>query len=155
MPRLPFQNILVVCTGNICRSPIGEVLLRQRIEAAGGSAEVASAGTGAVVGSGAHEHSIAVLSEAGLSARDHVARQFDGVADARFELILVMESGHKRWIQRSFPQLGGRTYLLGHWIEEEIADPIGQPVDAFRVCFAQIERAVDSWLPRLGLPARQ
>jgi protein-tyrosine phosphatase len=144
--------MLVVCTGNICRSPIGEVMLRDRLLAAGADAEVASAGTGAVVGAGAHEHTIEVLEERGLSAREHVARQFDA-SDSRFELILVMEGGHKRWIERHYPQLAGRTYLLGHWLEEEIADPIGRPLDTFRISLGHIERAVDSWLPRLGLSA--
>jgi protein-tyrosine phosphatase len=132
---------------------MAEALLRHRMAAAGLNPRIESAGVGAVVGAGAHEHARTVMAEAGIALDDHVARQFDGNSDARFELILVMDNGHKGWIERRFPQLGGRTFRLGHWLEKDIDDPIGQEVGVFRMIRDEIDRAIDSWFERLGIQA--
>jgi len=151
MARLPFESALVVCTGNICRSPIGEALLRTRLVDADLPVRVESAGIGAVVGAGAHEHSREVMAPWGVSLDDHIARQFDASLATPFELILALDFGHKQWIDKRFPELSGRTFRLGHWLDEDIVDPIGRPVDEFRVSRDHIDRAIDSWFERFGI----
>lgn len=155
MARAPFDSILAVCTGNICRSPIVEALLRTRLAAAGVTPRIESAGIGAVVGAGAHEHAREVMSAWDISLDDHVARQFEGGHDAQFELIFVMETGQKEWIEHRYPQLSGRTWRLGHWLDEDIADPMGHPVEAFHASRDHIDRAIDSWFERLGVELRR
>ena len=154
MSRSPFDSILVVCTGNICRSPTAEALLRTRLAGLAMHPRIESAGIGAVVGAGAHEHAVEVMRAWEIDLDDHVARQFEGSQDTAFELILVMKTGQKQWIERSSPQLSGRTWRLGHWLDEDIADPMGHPVEDFRASRDHIDRAIDSWFDRLGLRPR-
>ncbi len=151
MARLPFESALVVCTGNVCRSPIGEALLSARLADAGLDVRVESAGIGAVVGAGAHEHSKEVMAPWDISLEAHVARQFDASLATPFELILALDSGHKQWIGKRFPELSGRTFRLGHWLDEDIVDPIGRPVEDFRVSRDHIDRAIDAWFERFGI----
>jgi protein-tyrosine phosphatase len=150
MPPPPFSSLLVVCTGNICRSPMGEVLLRERLRPLG-EFTVASAGTGALVGHGASEHAIAVMDEKQMDLRTHRGRQFDLDIARDYDLALVMESEHRRWIEQRFPVLRGRVRLLGQWLDEtEIPDPFGRSLPEFRESRDLIERAVDTWVARLA-----
>jgi protein-tyrosine phosphatase len=153
MARAFFDSALVICTGNICRSPMGEVLLRERLDAAGMRTRVESAGIGAVVGAGAHDHAKEVMAAWGHDLSGHVARQLEASMGADFELLLVMETGQKQWIERRFPQLAGRTYRLGHWLDEEIDDPMGRSVETFRQSRDHIDHAIGSWLERFGIGA--
>ena len=148
MAGVGFRRILVVCTGNICRSPIAEVLFKQRL-AEVERAVVESAGIGALVGAPADPHAVTVTSELGYDLAAHRGRQLDLELAGRFELVLVMENHQKAWIEQRYPVLRGRVHLLGRWLGEEIADPYREPIERFRAARLQIERAVDSWMEKL------
>lgn len=154
MPPPAFRRLLVVCTGNICRSPMAEAILRDRLPPQDGFT-VQSAGTGALVGHGAHKEAIAVMDERHMDLRAHEARQFDLGLARNFDLTLVMEHEHRRWIEQSYPVLRGRVRLLGQWLDEtEILDPLGYPIDEFRAARDLIEEAADAWAERIaGTPA--
>lgn len=140
------QSILVVCVGNICRSPIGERLLRQALP----DLRVTSAGLGAVVGAEADELATKAAGEINLDLSGHVARQLTEEIGSKHDLILVMEPGHRAEISRRFPQLSGRTMLFDHWIGEKgIADPYRKPIEAHRVARDKITKAAKSWIKRL------
>ena len=150
MPAAPFSSLLVVCTGNICRSPIAEALFRARLQGLGEFA-VASAGTGALVGHPADDKAIEVMDERKVDLRAHRARQFDLALARDFDLTLVMEEGQRRWIQQSFPTLRGRVRLLGQWLDDlEVPDPFGRELGEFRQARDLIEEAVDAWMARIG-----
>lgn len=110
-----FDSILVVCVGNICRSPVGERLLARRLTDAGSTVSVASAGIAALVGQAADEDAAAVAAAHGISLDGHVARQFTHDIGKAHALVLVMEAGHKREIVRTAPDLAGRIMLFDHW----------------------------------------
>ena len=154
MPAAPFSSLLIVCTGNICRSPMAEALLRERLQGLG-AFRIASAGTGALVGHPADDKAIAVMDERGVDLKAHRARQFDRQLAGDYELALVMEAGHQRWIQRAFPTLRGRVRLFGEPLGGvEIPDPIGCPLEDFRASRDLIEQAADAWTARItGKPA--
>lgn len=140
-------SILVVCVGNICRSPVGERLLAAALP----DCKVSSAGIGAVVGASADKTMTEVCAEHGLSLEGHVARQFTAEIGAEHELILVMEAGHKREISRRAPQLGGRVMLFDQWMGGKgIADPYREPIDAHRKAFTEISAASEAWVSRLA-----
>ena len=143
-----FKQILIVCIGNICRSPVAEKLLRQKLSRHG--IAVSSAGLGAVNGSQMDETAIEVLRAHGVDDTAHVARQLDEPMIHTADLLLVMEKDHLRAIGRRAPQARGKTFLLGRWLDDlEIPDPYRQPRMAFEHAYAQIERATEHWRVRL------
>lgn len=143
------SKVLVVCVGNICRSPIGERALAAR---APGLA-VGSAGIAAMVGQPADATAAAVAARHGLSLDGHVARQFTAEIGEAHDLILVMEPGHRRAIMARSPHLGGRCLLFDRWTGAgAIPDPYRQGTAVFEAVFERIERAATAWAGRLAPP---
>jgi|SRR5690625_185441 len=92
-----------VCSGNICRSPIGEVTLRAMLEEAGlgDRVEVVSSGTGNWhVGDPADPRTVATLERHGYDGSAHRAAEFDGAAFDNYDLILASDYGHERRLNR-------------------------------------------------------
>ena len=85
-----FDSILVVCTGNICRSPIGERLLRRALP----NKKIDSAGVGALVNHAADASAIRTAAKHGLSLEGHKGRQFTSSLGGQYDLVLVMEHSH-------------------------------------------------------------
>ncbi|MFZ1584426.1 MAG: low molecular weight protein-tyrosine-phosphatase, partial [Saprospiraceae bacterium] len=89
------MKILLVCLGNICRSPMAEGILRDKIEKAGLDIQVDSAGTANYhVGEPPHKYTIKVAAENGLDIRDLKARQFQTKDFDDFDIIYVMDSSN-------------------------------------------------------------
>ncbi|HET6586433.1 MAG TPA: low molecular weight protein-tyrosine-phosphatase [Oleiagrimonas sp.] len=141
-----FQRVLIVCVGNICRSPTAEILFRHRLP----NLDVASAGIGALVGRPMDATARAVLEEHHLDGSQHVARQLDDGMIRDADLILAMERTHIDTIVRRAPHVMGRTVLLGKWLEQrEITDPYQQQRPAFEHVYRLIDAAVHAWTPYL------
>ena len=102
------ENILVVCVGNICRSPMAEALLRQALKDMS-QVSVSSAGLGALVNHHAAEHAKALMSERGLDISGHRARQLTPDLIHESDLVLVMESGHKHAIYERYAAVRGKV----------------------------------------------
>lgn len=142
------ERILVVCVGNICRSPMAEALLRARL--AGRGIEVGSAGLAGLAGAPIDPTAAAVLADHGLALEDHVARRLSPDMLSAADLVLAMDQRQLSAIRAIAPQARGKSFLLGHWIDAPaVADPYGRPRAAFEECHALITRAVDAWIPRL------
>lgn len=144
-----FRRILVVCAGNLCRSPLAEALLRARLASLGQSRELGSAGLIAIPGQPADELTAALASRHGLDLSEHRSRPLwpELIRDA--DLVLTMERSQRRQILMLAPLSAGKVYLLGHWQAGEIPDPYMQDWPAYERAYAQIAQAVESWLPRL------
>jgi len=142
------NRILVVCVGNICRSPMAEAILRHRLPQEG--CVVGSAGLVAVEGSALDPLAEAVLVANGLTGKGHVARQVDPSLVENADLVLTMERRHVAALQAIFPACTGKTFLLGKWQRNaDIADPYGHPRPAFEHTYRMIDTAVASWCARL------
>ena len=144
-----FNNILMVCVGNICRSPMAEYLLQQKLKKQGMNIHVSSAGLGALVGHSADEYAIEIMTVHGIDGTAHRARQLDNEIVKRNELILVMEHWQKKEIESLYPYARGRVHLLGKWADAEISDPYKKPKDAFVHAFEKINKACDQWCNKL------
>ncbi|HET7299510.1 MAG TPA: low molecular weight protein-tyrosine-phosphatase [Oleiagrimonas sp.] len=141
-----FQRILVVCVGNICRSPTAEILFRHHLP----NIHISSAGINALVGRPMDATAQALLAEHHLDGSQHVARQLDEGMIRDADLILAMERTHIDSIVRRAPHAMGRTVLLGKWLEQrEIADPYQQQRPAFEHVYQLIDTAVHAWKPYL------
>jgi protein-tyrosine-phosphatase len=136
------MRILLVCTGNTCRSPMAEVLLRRALAEAGvEGVEVASAGTGAFGGEPASEGSYLVALENGLDLAGHRARAVTRELLADTDLALAMGRGHLRKLEL----LGGagRSHLLAEYAgaegDPEVSDPVGGPIEGYRATFEHLQ----------------
>src|SRR3954467_7687254 len=112
----PAFTVLLVCTGNICRSALAERLgrayLEERLGEDAGAVRLISAGTRAVVGSAMHPHSALVLRGYGAEAGDFRARQLTDSVAAEAGLVLTMTRAHRREVLRLAPRGLARTFTL-------------------------------------------
>lgn len=139
------NNILVVCAGNICRSPMAEVLLRQAMP----NKHIDSAGIVGLVGYPADPMAKECIAELGLSLEDHVAKFLDQFLLRKADVILAMDKEQVSIIERKWPFTRGKVFRLGHWIDVEIADPYKKPREAFIEARGLIEKCVTSWAEHL------
>jgi len=139
-----FKHILVVCIGNICRSPSAEVMMRDAL--AGRGIEVTSGGLGALVNHGIDTTAQQLLVEHGLDGSAHRARQVTPQILSAADLVLVMEKKHLKRIMEIAPQASGKSFLLGKWNEDcEIPDPYRQQRPAFEHVYRLMAEGVESW----------
>jgi protein-tyrosine phosphatase len=142
--RSVFNQVLIVCVGNICRSPTAEHLLRQAVQ--GSRIKVSSAGLGALVDHPLERHALAALAQYGQQPAPHRARQLTPGILQESDLVLVMERKHLRDISQHSPEARGKTFLLGKWQHDrEIPDPYRQGPAAFTHSYALIQEAVSTW----------
>ena len=144
-----FKTILIVCVGNICRSPMGEFLLRQKVDEAGLDIAISSAGLGALVGHGADEKAVEVMTEHGVDIGAHLARQLGEALVKENELILVMERWQQKEIEGLYPYARGRVHLLGKWSDMEVEDPYKKPKEVFVEAFEKIDQLCQQWCEKL------
>lgn len=141
-----FETILVVCTGNVCRSPIAEGLLKAKLP----DKTVLSAGTMAMVGQGADPLSVEVSAAQGLDIAGHRAQQLTPELLQAADLVLTLDGSHSDWITRRYPQYRGKVHKLGKWQQDaDVPDPYRRPRAVFEAVYAQMDSQVQDWLRRL------
>lgn len=142
--------LLVMCTGNVCRSPMAETVLRHQLAQRSVKATVASCGLGAPIGRAPHPFALQVNQERGVPiAEDKRALQASSADLKRAAIVLVMDNGHRHEIMRRYAFASGKTFLLGHWQGQEIADPLHSPVEDFRLVYDQVDQGCRSWIDQL------
>lgn len=142
-----FDSILVVCTGNICRSPTAERLLRKKLP----EKKVDSAGMRALHGAAADTLACKVALSKGISLASHQGKQFTRELARKYTLILVMEKIHLKQITEKAPEARGKTLLLTHWSNgRDIIDPYHKGIEVFEFVFQLIEQATQDWAEKLA-----
>ncbi len=139
------DKLLTVCIGNICRSPLAQVLLQRELP----QHTVWSAGLSALVGSPADPTSVQIASEHQLDLGPHRAQQISAWLCQQVDLILVMELTHKAQLEKTFPQVRGKVFRIGHHGQFDVADPYRRPREAFDQSWAAISQGVADWAPRI------
>lgn len=130
------RRVVLVCTGNTCRSALAEALLRRALEERGVTdIAVSSAGTGAWEGAPASEGAYLVGLESGLDLSGHRARLLTSEVVSQADLILTMARHHRARVH----ELGaeGRVHLVGDYAGRsdgtpEVADPFGSDLEVYR-----------------------
>ncbi|MFF7894794.1 low molecular weight protein-tyrosine-phosphatase [Streptomyces sp. NPDC007907] len=143
-------RVCFVCTGNICRSPMAEIVFRARVAEAGLDelVQVDSAGTGGWhEGDGADPRTVAVLEDNGYPG-DHTARQFQPSWFSRLDLVIALDSGHLGALRRLAPteQDAGKVRLLRSYDpaagdDLDVPDPYYGGMDGFEECLEMVEAA--------------
>ena len=145
-------QILIVCTANICRSPVGEVLLRDRLQKRGlADWTVKSAGTWAQEKRGASQHSIEIMAEQGLDITEHQAEMIELIHMQNSDLVLCMESGHMEALKAEFPTCQNKIHLLSEMVGRNysIHDPYGQSKNAYYRMAHDLVEIIDNGLDRI------
>lgn len=142
---MSFQNILVVCIGNICRSPMAEALLKQACP----DKNVSSAGLEGLVGDAADQNAIECMNDVGVDLSSHVARRLDSAMLIQADLVLVMTTQQVKAIEDRWSFSKGKVFRLGHWQDENVADPYRRGMPAFIEAKKMIEVGVKDWVLHL------
>ena len=150
--RWTMAHILVVCTANICRSPVGEAVLRDRLIGRGLEEwTVGSAGTWAQWKRGASQHSVDLMREQGFDITGHQARIIQLEHMQQADLILCMESGHVEALKAEFPAYAYKVYyfseMAGH--PYSIKDPYGGSLAEYRRMTEELTDIIDRGLDRI------
>lgn len=140
-------RVLFVCTGNTCRSPMAEAILRNK---AGEEIEVKSAGIFAGDGSPASANTAQVLKEKGIECQHSSSFLTQEHIDWA-TYVLTMTSHHKQAILQSFPEAHDKVHTLKEFTNGsgEISDPFGGPVEIYRETYAELEPLIDEVLSKL------
>lgn len=148
-----FESILVVCRGNVCRSPVGAALLVARLP----GRQIASAGlsVGMLEGQGVAPFAKQLAEADGLDIEAHQARQIHREMIESADLILVMSEGQRRNIGELSPAAIGKTMLYGRWLPDgspqgcKVPDPYRKSREAFVHVHQLLTRAADTWRAKL------
>ena len=137
-----FNRVLMVCTGNICRSPMAQVLLEQALKQRGLDIVVESAGLGALVGRAADPLAIQLMEARGLDLKTHRARQLTREIIRSFPLILVMEKEQQRGVEQLDPSARGRVHRIGRVGDFDVPDPYRRGISAFEESLSLIDKGL-------------
>jgi protein-tyrosine phosphatase len=147
--RLPIHRVLVICYGNICRSPFAGELLALR----GPGLEVRSAGLEAREGKSADEAAMRIAEKRGVELVSHGAHRMCGDDVSWADLIIAMEGYQIAEVCRRWPLAADKTHLLGDFFSEApflIADPYGFDDSIFDAVFNRITAGIDELIPRIS-----
>jgi protein-tyrosine-phosphatase len=154
------MNVLMVCSGNTCRSPLAQVILADKLAQFPDVAEVTveSAGTGAWDGTPAAEGSYLVALERGLDLSGHRARMLTADQVRAADVILAMGESHVRRVA----ELGGeqKTWLLTEYVGfpnglRDVPDPVGGDVAEYRATAELLDQLLTLAVPRLRAEHRR
>lgn len=139
------MNILFVCTGNTCRSPMAQGLLEDMARKKDLDIVVKSAGVFALDGQSVSREAVQVLREEGINISHHRANMIHRDLVEESDLILTMSKSHKEALLSKYDFIEGKVFTLKEYaygLEEDILDPFGRGIDVYRHTKEEIKDAL-------------
>ena len=138
---MKINNILVVCIGNICRSPMAEYFLKQEYP----YLQIESAGISGLVGHAADKKACLCMQRFGIDMSPHIAKKLDAELIKKADLVLVMSQNQQKHIEQTWPFAKGKTFRLGHWQSTNVADPYQHDQAFFDETCQLIQACIADW----------
>ena len=153
MSREPLYRVLIMCSGNTCRSPLAAAALKLELGPDAERVEIQSAGTAAWEGQPASEGALDVARRAGLDLTSHRSRRATPPLVRGADLVLVMEREHQHAVQ-SLGADPDRTHVMSDWPppgapDMPVVDPYGGSSEAYEECWRRIRRHVERIVPHV------
>ena len=142
-----YHNILIVCLGNICRSPTAERIMQKKLP----GHRISRAGIKALAGKDADFQAIKTALKHGVIVAGHTARQLTAQMCEQADLILVMEPCQIDMVADIHPPARSKTMLFAQWLPKKtVPDPYKQSSEMFEAVFEQLNAAADTWKTKLN-----
>jgi len=138
---MQIRSILVVCVGNICRSPMAEYLLKQDYP----QLMIDSAGISGLSGHPADDKAQLCMQHLGIDISGHIAKKLNAEHLKKADLILVMSKNQQAYIEQTWPFAKGKVFRLGHWQNKNVPDPYQHDQTFFDETCQLIQQCVTDW----------
>ncbi len=138
---MQIRSILVVCVGNICRSPMAEYLLKQDYP----QLTIESAGISGLSGHPADDKAQLCMQHLGIDISGHIAKKLNAEHLKKADLILVMSKNQQAYIEQTWPFAKGKVFRLGHWQNKNVPDPYQHDQAFFDETCQLIQQCVTDW----------
>ena len=138
---MEIRNILVVCIGNICRSPMAEYLLKKEYP----HLNIESAGISGLSGHPADKKAQICMKHLNIDMSKHIAKKLNAKHLKKADLILVMSKNQQAHIEQTWPFAKGKTFRLGHWKNKNVPDPYQHDQAFFDDTCQLIQQCLTDW----------
>ena len=135
------KNILVVCVGNICRSPMAEYILKQQHP----NISIESAGISGMVGHAADAKAQLCMQRLNIDMSPHIAQKLNAEHLKKADLVLVMSNNQQKHIEQTWPFAKGKVFRLGHWQQKNVPDPYQHDQTFFDETCLLIQQCTADW----------
>ena len=145
------MNIVFVCTGNTCRSPMAEGFARHYLSSEQGADCVISRGLFVAPGSVVSANSVLAMKEHGIDISHHIPTAFSSKDIANTDIVLTMTSSHSDYVKKIFPEYSHIIFSLSEYLDvDDISDPYGCEPDVYINCAHEIQEAIKKLVKKLN-----